>query len=410
MKILLSLLLIFLAIYQHAFAQRDFKEGYIVTNEGDSISGWIKYQEGRKSNEFCAFKKNETDIVQNYTPDQIKGYRFTNNRSYETHEIKIDENRLEKIFLEVLIKGTVSLYRSVNYFYIQKNGAVLRKLSNDMLSFDVDGQAYQKPSLRYISSLKILLSDCEAMEKKIPKVQFHEKSLTTLIEQYNKCIGQSSTVFKSDMPWFKMGVGISLGYNLSKLNIPPIDENEEHLHGDFDLANSFIPGIFLNFSSPRISEKSSFYIGLFYLNSTYKSISSFPYFLGTNYNEVEIKLEQLKIPIGYRYTFSKSKFKPYINLGISLTYNLSSSSWWIQKRVTPPFIDGGSEIIEIFEGEALELDNNEVGFWGGFGVKKSISEKLEGFLELRIEQSSGPDAVDEPKSITNFQFSLGIIL
>ena len=78
MKNLLSLVLLFFVIYQNTFAQRDFREGYIVTNEGDSISGWINYKERQKSNEFCAFKKNKTDIVKNYTPDQIKGYRFTN--------------------------------------------------------------------------------------------------------------------------------------------------------------------------------------------------------------------------------------------------------------------------------------------------------------------------------------------
>ena len=98
----------------------------------------------------------------------------------------------------------------------------------------------------------------------------------------------------------------------------------DYLDGSFDGSSTLIIGLSLNAFAPGVSKRFSVQGEVLYSKSNYENIASNDN--GTKTSHVTIDLEQLKIPLGLRYTFPEKKITPYMNFGMSPTFNLSSSS------------------------------------------------------------------------------------
>ncbi len=93
-----------------AAAQTNPKDGYIITNQNDTIHGTIDYLTETKSEHNCKFRKNGETEFKNYSPAQLKAYRSNNDDFYYfSKDIKI-EDKQEKLFAGYLVKGGMSLY------------------------------------------------------------------------------------------------------------------------------------------------------------------------------------------------------------------------------------------------------------------------------------------------------------
>lgn len=105
---IISLFLIFSTVIINA--QKNFKEGYIITNQGDTIRGLIDLKSDASNAQVCYFKTNEEATSQSYYPKDIASYRFDKEgKYYVSKEITIEkEDRL--VFLEYLVQGTMDLY------------------------------------------------------------------------------------------------------------------------------------------------------------------------------------------------------------------------------------------------------------------------------------------------------------
>lgn len=400
------LIIISIALYQTIYSQNDFRKGYIVSLKNDTINGYVAYKENDSQYKTCHFKLAEDQELSKYDPSQILGYRYLNDKVFISKEVIKEDLTKEKAFLEILVKGKATLYGYLGVFYIEMQDKEMHKLIDEKVLVEKNGKEYYKNSNRHIAALSYLLADCESIKEKINKVTYRELKLTKLIELYNECDGGESISFKVEKPGFKTEFGLVIGMNSSQLNFSSDLHNTEHLTNGFNRENSMMPGIYFDFSSPRLNERTSINIGLFYIPATYtsytivKSSSTL-----TDYNNVTIEVEQLKIPLAFRYTFPEKKITPYINLGGSYTYHLSSSSLWVQER------DANNTVIT-YEREPIEIGDGQLGFWGGFGVKKSLGNKIGGFMEVRLEQTSGL-AVENPilygdDTLTNIQFLIGI--
>ena len=249
----------------------------------------------------------------------------------------------------------------------------------------------------------MLLFDCAEVRGEIQRVKLNEKDLTTLIERYNRCKGSASITFKAKKPWTKARMGITGGLNVSQLNL---NTANSHLKGGFDVSKSPTIGISLDVLYPRLTERVSFHLDVLYLDSKYHNYNVVSASYYTARNHVIIELQQLKIPVGLRYTLPERKFTPYFNLGLSGTIHLNASSKWIQDFKT-------SSRDETNISEPLTIKETHVGIWGGVGALKSISRKLDAFVELRYERTGliSRDFIDPPdleSKIQNFQILIGV--
>ncbi len=405
MKKILVLLFI-ICFFQVGYAQKDFRQGYIITKKGDRVNGFVKYRPGAKKFESCDFKKSKGDASVSYSPDQIKGYGIINDFYFESKKINDNENSSKNVFTEVLVEGNATLYNWKGNFFVKKNDTVFHKLDYTKKSIAVNGENLVKNSNRYIGSLTYLFSDCPNLKKKIEKTQYNKKSLTILFEKYNNCTAQPSVTYKANKKWLKMNFSLSASYFVTSLKFNPSqDDDRRNLKEAFSTPNSFVPSLDIHFSSPRINERVSFQTGIQYLKTTYKSFNNAQFGPFLARNDIIIDLEQLKIPFGIRYTFPTRTITPYGTLGISSTIHLDSNSSWKQEIEF-------DNIVEPSEDIDLNLDENQFGYWFAFGAKKTISRTIDSFLEFRYEYSRANVRKDistlVPYNISTFQILIGL--
>jgi Outer membrane protein beta-barrel domain len=403
MKKLLSLILL-VSIAEFSFSQTDYRNGYVITNVYDTLFGLVDYREKTKAHKSCNFKVSKDQNVVSYEPGSIFGYGFKNDRFFQSKEISIKNQASQIVFLEVIVKGLVSLYKFEDTYFVEKNNDGIQQLKNETKEVLIYDSKYSKKTNQHISTLNMLLYDCVEIKTEVQKVKLGERLLGTLIENYNRCKGQSSTTFKAKKPWSKAIIGLTGGLNFSQLKFDA-NSGYEHLAGDLEISKSPVIGLSLDILSPRLSERISFHGDLLYSNSKYYNYTLYSSSSAVERNYVTIELQQLKVPIGIRYTFPEREFIPYFNAGIVSTIHLSSNSKWVQE------IESNS-IVKTRENEALVIKNKQFGLWGGLGVLKSVNNKFDAFLELRYEQTNGiaPFSVDLQgvNSITNFKILIGI--
>jgi len=405
-RLLLLTALIF--ITEISFSQTDYRNGYVITNAKDTLFGLVDYREGGKAYKSCSYKVSKDQDAVTYEPTNIIGYGFEKDKTFQSREISIKNQIPQVVFLEVIVKGLVSLYEYENTYFIEKGNGGLQQLINETREVFVEGKTITINTNQYIGTINMLVFDCAELRTKVQKVRLTERNLTNLIEDYNQCKGDSSIVFKAKKPWTKTAIGVTGGLNISQLNFNTIP-GYEYLAGDFEGYNSPMIGASLDVLSPRLSERISFHADFLYLASTYYKYSQYSDNNFSDYrNYATIQLQQLKIPIGIRYTFPKRNFTPYLNVGVSSTIRLSSNSKLIQEVKF-------NSVVSTNENEAVPIRNAQFGLWGGCGVLKSLTDKFSAFVELRYEQTGG---IAEPhlansnqelhSKVSNYQLLIGI--
>ena len=361
------------------FSQTDFRIGYIINIEGQKIDGYVNYKENSSIYEYCEFKRNLDDETIKYTPSSIKGYGFNKDKFFLSKNINSDLNQQRKMFLEVIISGIATLYKSTGTYYLEKEG-VFKELNNEIVEYTQNDNVFRRPSKKYIGLLKVYFNDCEKIKRRVDATNYGEKSLGRIVNSYNECKGQKSIVYKEEKTWFNASFGAVVGISSSSLNY--IHKSTEVLYftEKSNSSISYLFGGFAELNSPRISEKISFYTGIFFssnnFNTNMKSSNSSFNFI----SEVRTNLKQLKIPIGVRYTFPEKNFTPYFTFGISNYTNISSTTNWIRE----------SEINNVvsISNKKYETGSLAVGYFGSIGIKKIITKKMSGFIDLVYENST----------------------
>ena len=108
-------------------AQTDFRPGFIIKAEGDTIFGEIDYRGDLLMGEVCRFRLSERSYTVEFSPNDIIAYRFTDSKFYISKEVNG-----RKVFLEFLINGQVNIYylRDVksDYYFLEREGEKLIEL------------------------------------------------------------------------------------------------------------------------------------------------------------------------------------------------------------------------------------------------------------------------------------------
>lgn len=374
----------FALLFAHTIlAQSDFRIGYIVTNSLDTLTGLVNYREGLKAFTACEFKKSENDKAETRQPDEISGYGFADDKIFESREIELTDQVKRTVFLEVIVRGTISLYKYEKIYFVQKRGETMHRLENETIEEVVNGTPVRKKTNAHMSILNMLMFDCVGMRSNLQRaVSLHEKPVTSLVEDYNQCMGEPTISFKAEKPWLKVAMGISGGVELATIGFDNDYEPIKHLRGDFDVSKIPLYGISVELKVPRLGERISFVGEVFYLNAKYhlyKISTVQPY---TYRDDVTIEINEIKIPLGFRYSLPEKKITPFVNAGLTSIIHLNSGSLWIREA------EAGS-YFETSRDEALEMKKNQLGIWGGIGAALSISKGLSAFLEVRYEQTDG---------------------
>ena len=107
------LFVISVAVHLQLYAQTNPQEGYIITNENDTVRGTIDYLSDIRNMHICLFKADGEDTYRKYKPGEISGYRLTNNGIFYVTRTFMIGDKEETIFAEFLLQGGVSLYNGL---------------------------------------------------------------------------------------------------------------------------------------------------------------------------------------------------------------------------------------------------------------------------------------------------------
>jgi len=386
-------------------AQADFRPGYIIKDNGDSINGFVSYGSGKKNTERCFYKETKKSKYTSFTPEEVNGYGFLNDKQFESWglpaELKsanpaADSKPRGKVFMKVLAKGPISLYRYGKYYLLHKNGLIILPYPENKLIETNQGSMLQNDH-RYIDILNTFL---EGSKLTANRTGYDESELTQLIKNYNRFKGYEPLP-KNQKPSVKLHFAIFSGYMQSKMKMDWPDVVS------FSPSSTIIGGIGLDISAPRTNDRLSlslegWYAKIFYQGYSERSVSGDLF-----RQDTFVDASFFKVPVGVRYNLLGQTNTPYIKLGLSL-YFIGSPSIRILEEVEKA---GNVIITEENFGEDFRIKNQR-GIWFSVGYERNIFHNLNMFAEFRLEKNNGfiGSAVQSFSSSVDYTFLLGIKL
>ena len=244
-----------------AVAQLDFRPGYVITLQNDTIKGEVNYRSNSKGYQSCMFRQNKATTE--YDPTQITGYGFFNDKAFKSGVI-------EGSFVEVVVWGELTLYRKGNVFYIQKTGGELQKLETAKKEMIIDGKVGMREDVKWKGVVSYLISDCLNDPELIKELRLNEQQLSALTIDYNKCRKAEYIAYKQGKQWTRLHPGLVFGMSSSQINVdaPPAFPQ---LKTKYTSVDPFV-GVVFAISSPRITERLAFQPGIELSKSEYSSL------------------------------------------------------------------------------------------------------------------------------------------
>lgn len=364
-----------LCSYPSVFCQHDFRPGFIIKNNGDSVSGFVDFRGNRKNEKVCHFRETKKSKTQSYAPGEIKAFGFPDEKRYET----FSRNEKPVVFAEKIISGNTSLYQYKRTFYLESSGAIIQLPKKEQAKVTTDKGTFNKISYPYIGTLNVMFADCGLNAN---EVRYEERDMTLIVQKYNDCKKSPSLAYKKNKPWSKTYFTILSGVDISNLSIDNINgENSPSV--SFGKSISPIYGMGLDFSAPRVNEKWFISLEFSYLKKFYQAYHE----METNANLVDrndylIDVSFLKIPLGLRYNFLRDEQTPYFKFGISQYFVLNSDIQNITERENTE-----TNVVTTYV-QSYDKDRSQFGLWVAAGFNKTIGS-LKYFAEFRYERANG---------------------
>lgn len=190
---------VFILISLNLFANEGERAGYIIKSNGDTLQGFLIYQNSLNAAKTCKFRAALSENYEEFKPGEIKAYRFNDDKYYVSRLVKVDTSgNTNIVFLEYLINGVADIYYYADvhgdHYYIEKVDDILIELP-DIVRLS-DG-VHMLPS-QYKGLLRSILFDGGILEDEIDNTSLTHKSLIKLARNYHTlvCPEESCIVFE----------------------------------------------------------------------------------------------------------------------------------------------------------------------------------------------------------------------
>ena len=296
-----------------------------------------------------------------YSPDQITGYRFINDRFYSAQIIPGS-------FVEVLVHGKLSFFRDGYDFYIQKVGDTLIRLETKEIRDTVYDKGSMRVVLRHDTKWKEILasitSDCINAYNSLKDLALTENNLTRFAISYNLCSGSEYEEYKEKKNWAKFNFGISTGLSFVSLAFKNKAYSFDYLDDKYQSVSP-VYGLDITFTSPRINERLSLQTGFYYTESCFHTLLILDKPSAKEYNDSYFKFSAFSLPVAVRYNFPAGGYSLYLNVGTDLSLYFKTESTISTESVT-------GNVVEILDRQPLEFVSNPAGITGGAGINKTF--------------------------------------
>ncbi len=303
--------LIFIALSHNLKAIRDYQSGIIITNNSDTVRGFIiEKNEFFYTSKVLFFEDEKNVIIKQYSPADIKGFRLNNGRYFIAATIPLVNSKDSSlVFLEWLLKGIVNLYAYYEpdnqniYYYLQpkENEFVLLSNSDHTIYDTLENKYYYKKRKEYIGILRYYFKDAPPVIEKLNNLNLNRSSLINVTKNYHNyvCKNEACEIFESQNNLASYAIGI----NFSSLNTSLNDFNTSYVNYPVGFT----------FTVTKIPYLRNFE---FQIEYTYIK-QSFKYFK---------EVQNHRIPVLLRYNVNLFKKKAGIIGAIGFTFNHRTST------------------------------------------------------------------------------------
>jgi len=308
----------------NAYTQGLYKPGFIILPSRDTQQFLIDFE----TRDICRIKENKK--IRDLKPSDILGFGFKGNRFYSSQIIR-------DTFVEVLIEGTMSLYRFNRIYFIQKTNQPIIKLEKKP-----NRKVYRTETFEIIEDndwrgiLRYLFSDCQSTKDDFDELNLNEKDLKIKVIEYNRCIQMPYTVNKSNLPFIKISPGMGLGITRTRLILPVLDRKPgiPTLFSNTQVSPAWIT----EFSSAKIFSNFSIQFELQYQKLKTRAENSFGQPSDKTYFETFYNIDAISIPALLKYKIPLKNFRIALLAGIQNDLMLNQQSRLITERHTNQII------------------------------------------------------------------------
>jgi hypothetical protein len=353
------------------FSQFDYRKGYYINNNRDTIYGLIDYKGDIENSKECHFKLNGHSKEAVFLPDQISSYRFLEDKYYVSKKIKDIESE-KYIFLECLLKGkaTVYYYRSnkIDRYFIEKDGVIGELTNDEVIINDINGVVGVRNSNKYKGYLKSSFQDCPNIFPKIDSTDFNKKSLIKITKEYHDqiCSDEKCIIYTKNIPKIETQYGLFFYYafpdfidskSLNSIKIQSLCVGSTVVFG--------MPGINRNVAG-QIS------LGYGYTSSQYQPTTAYSFY------NLFYDFSFIRTEINLLYGLPFKKFNSFFSFGIPFYITLNSKQY-LQYDDTKYIMDNYRIYTNYF------VDRKIVGFNLGFGMKHELFKMLNYQISIKYE-------------------------
>lgn len=389
----LSFLTVIFLLTAAAVNAQDYRPGYVVKSDRDSINGYVAYRADGKNLQECLFRQEKKGEIIRYTPEQLTAYGFHDDKKFKSVISPGESGFSERVFAKQLVQGSMSLYKiRKNFVVALRDSLVFLPVPKSKDVKNSDGN-WSKRDKRYVGILNYLIKDCQLSAN---ETSYTEGSLTNLLHTYNRCKGNAVSL-ANQKPLGKLNFIFFGGYARSQMAM------DLYNHISFSPSYSVMVGAGLELSSPRIFDRLFFTADLWYHKSFYQAYDKGPFAGNIRHQDIFVDVSYLKIPVGFKYSFRNTN-TPYIKMGMSFTAlnGITVRTW---EEVETP--DGTVYGNEKFGGYIVK---DPKGIWGALGYDRVLYRKYRMFAEFRYERGEGfiGTPIQSFSTLNNYNLLLGI--
>jgi hypothetical protein len=371
-------------------SQSDYRDGYIVTNNADTIFGLLNYRGSKANTTECKFRKTKKSDVINYTPNDIKAYRFIDGKYFISHLIDT-----KRVFIEFLINGTVDVYYYRDdlgeHYLVSNDDNTLTELKYGDIEYFVGSQRYTRKNNSYQGVLKANFAKSPTITKRVEDINITHKSLIKIAKDYHNevCSNETCIIYEKHIPKSIFTWGPILSYNVYTVNNRGgrYPEQVYFLEGtDFSPQRYLSYGLFIRQSIPSLNERLFYSIETTFHQRSFETANRYDYQEGqTTYytNYIKYKISAINTTILLRYEFPRGAFRPVFIGGVFNDLPVSRK----YSRVRGHHI-GASETVVVMPDENPFTGLN-YGFVGGLGLAFKIYKKHELLIDARYHYALG---------------------
>lgn len=369
------------------YAQSNYRPGFIITLQKDTIYGEIDYRTDKMNAKRCVFRaqNNETELV-TYHPFEIQGYRFTDDgKYYVSKNIELQYGIPKPVFLEYLLQGMKSLYYyetedDIPIYFVEDDNTLV-KIDAPKLSKQTIGLQFKDQTDRYIPLLHYAFKDCPGLAPKIDKARFNRKEMMKITKEYHyaMCTSNEDCIefeAKEDKRSIQLDVTPYVG--IIQYKVP--SGSSIGLYSSPDL--SYLAGVTFAISNKRwISSLSGcFDISISRIASSAKSSDE-------NY-VYKHSGTMLSGKVGIRYTYPKGMVRPFAELGLDVSGMINAK-------------------IEANDKSERWLDGVYPGYYANAGVNFKLSRKNRQTICVRAQFKGLRDMMEKSGLVNGWSGVIG---